>query len=178
MRALVVYGTRWGGTVDIAEKIGRVLVEEGYAADVVNCKNKPKNLEKYDLFLIGSGISADKWTKEMMVFLQKNAELLRAKKTALFVSCRMADRESEREKATGMYLEKIAEMYSLKPISLALFGAYMNFDQSHGLLVDLLIKINRKSLRRDGLDTSKIYDTRDWAIIKKWAREVSEIASK
>ena len=88
----------------------------------------------------------------------------------------MADRENERDKAKTMYLEKIAEKYGLKPISLALFGAYMDFHKSHGLFVDILVRFNRKSLRKNGLDTSKIYDTRDWTTIEAWAHEVSKSA--
>jgi len=42
---------------------------------------------------VGSGLRADKWTKESIEFLEKNALVLRNKKTALFVSCSMADRK-------------------------------------------------------------------------------------
>ena len=34
MKALVLYGSRWGGTVGVAKKIGDVLKEEGYNVDV------------------------------------------------------------------------------------------------------------------------------------------------
>jgi len=36
MKASVIYGGRWGGTVSIAEKIGQVLTKEGYDVDVVD----------------------------------------------------------------------------------------------------------------------------------------------
>jgi menaquinone-dependent protoporphyrinogen IX oxidase len=113
-----------------------------------------------------------------MSFLEENAELLRAKKTALFVSCQMADREKEaRDKAKTLYLEKVAEKYGLKPISLGFFGGFLDFHKSHGLLVDVLVRVNRNSLRKQGLDTSKVYDTRDWSNIEVWARQVAQSAS-
>ena len=72
MKALVIYGSRWGGTVNVAERIGQALKDEGYSVDVVDAKKSPQNVDLYDLVIVGSGIRADKWTKETMRFLEKN----------------------------------------------------------------------------------------------------------
>jgi menaquinone-dependent protoporphyrinogen oxidase len=178
LKVLVIYGTRWGGTVGVAEKVGGVLREERCDVDVIDARKSPLTLSSYDLFIVGSGIRADKWTRETVSFLEANAELLRAKKTALFVSCQMADREGEaRDKAKTLYLEKVAEQYDLKPISLGFFGGFLDFHKSHGLLVDVFVRVNRNSLRKNGLDTSKVRDTRDWSNIEVWARQVAQSAS-
>ena len=175
MKALVIYGTGWGGTVSVAEKIGEVLKQEGYSVDVVDAKKSPKKIISYDLFIVGSGIRADKWTKETMNFLEENADFLRQKKTALFVCCQMADREKEaKDKAKILYLEKIAEKYGLKPISFVLFGGFLDFQRSHGLLVDIIVRVNKTNLRKNGLDTSKIYDKRNWNNIEAWARQIAQ----
>jgi menaquinone-dependent protoporphyrinogen oxidase len=174
MKALVIYGTRWGGTVKVAEKIGSTLTAEGYSVDVVDAKQSPQNVDSYDLIVIGSGIRADKWTKETLNFMEKNAVSLRAKKNALFVSGQMADGGKEsREKARKLYLEKTAEAFGLKPIGLGLFGGFLDFSKSHGLFVDVLVRVNRKKLRKNGLDTTKVKDTRDWSSIEAWAREIA-----
>jgi len=179
MRALVIYGTRWGGTVAIAEKISESLKEESSSVDVFNSKKSPESIACYDLVIVGSGIRADKWTKETMDFLEKNADVLKTKKTALFVSCQMADRtEIEvRESAKTKYLQKVADQFGLKPVSFGFFGGFLDFNKSHGLLVDVLIRVNRKSLRKNGLDTRKVHDTRDWGSIEVWAREVARLVS-
>jgi menaquinone-dependent protoporphyrinogen IX oxidase len=178
MKALVIYGTRWGGTVNVAQKIGEVLKTEGCLVEVIDAKQNPKNVDSYDLVIVGSGVRADKWTKESINFLEKNAESLRAKKTALFVSCQMADRSEQevRDKAKKLYLEKTAEQHGLKPVAFGFFGGFLDFSKSHGLFVDVLIRVNRKSLRKNGLDTRKVLDTRDWSIIEAWAREVAKNA--
>jgi menaquinone-dependent protoporphyrinogen IX oxidase len=99
LKALVVYGTRWGGTVSVAEKIGEALKDAGSEVDVVDAKANVPQVDSYDLVVVGSGVRADKWTKETLRFLEKNADALKTKRTALFVSCMMADREGEaREK--------------------------------------------------------------------------------
>jgi menaquinone-dependent protoporphyrinogen oxidase len=179
MKALVVYGTRWGGTVGVAEKIGDSLREANYTVNVVEAKKNQPTVDPYDLVVVGSGIRADKWTNDTLKFLTKNAHALRVKKTALFVSCQMADMKEEaiREKAKRAYLFKIAEKYGLNPISYGFFGGYADFSKSHGLLVDIIIRVNRKKLLKNGLDIRKIRDTRDWNRIAAWARELAISAS-
>jgi len=176
MNALVVYGSRWGGTVAVAQKIAETLIEEGCRVDIVEARQELSNVAMYDLIIVGSGIRADKWNKETLSFLEKNMDLLKTKKTALFVSCQMADRPEKEvyEKARYQYLEKTAQQYGLKPISFGFFGGYMNFHQSHGLIVDIMVRVNRKSLSRNGLDTRKVYDTRNWSNIADWARETAK----
>jgi menaquinone-dependent protoporphyrinogen oxidase len=179
MKALVVYGTRWGGTVSVAKKIGGTLKEANCTVDVVDAKTKPPTVDNYDLVVVGSGLRADKWTKETLRFLKENAHALSKKKTALFVSCLMADRETEeaQERAKRKYLLEIAEEYGLSPISYGFFGGYADFSKSHGLLVDIIIRVNRKNLLKNGLDIRKIVDTRDWNKIGAWARELVSTAS-
>ena len=88
----------------------------------------------------------------------------------------MADGKKEsQEKGKKLYLEKTAEQYGLKPISFGLFGGFLDFRKSHGLFVDVLVRVNRRSLRKNGLDTRKVRDTRDWNIIEDWAREVTKL---
>ena len=176
MRALVVYGSRWGGTVAVAEEIARTLTEKGYSVDLVNAKKIIPQLATYDLIIVGSGIRADKWTKETLTFLEKNKDQLKTKRTSLFVSCQMADRPEKEvyEKARDLYLKETAQQYGLKPISYGFFGGFMDFSQSHGLIVDIMVRVNRKSLARNGLDTHRVYDTRNWSNIKAWARETAD----
>ena len=123
----------------VAEKIGDSLRKANFKVDVVDAGRNPSKADLYDLVVVGSGIRADSWTKEALQFLKKNAPILRMKKTALFVSCQMADRKEEeaREKAKRKYLMKISEKYGLNPISYGFFGGFMDFSKSHGLLVTL-----------------------------------------
>jgi menaquinone-dependent protoporphyrinogen IX oxidase len=180
MKALVIYGSRWGGTVTVAQKIASVLVDEGYTVDIFDAKKKSPDLAVYDLVIVGSGIRADKWTKETLTFLEKNAKQLKNKKTALFVSCQMADRPEKEvyDKAKNQYLEQTALHYGLQPVSYGFFGGFMDFSQSHGLLVDIMIRVNRKNLRKNGLDTQKVHDTRNWSNITFWARQTAKLAKQ
>jgi menaquinone-dependent protoporphyrinogen oxidase len=179
LKALVVYGTRWGGTVEVAQTIGKALTDEGNAVDVVDAKKAPANIEGYDSVLIGSGLRADKWTKESVEFIEKNLETLKTKKLALYVSCSMADRKDEGyEVGKKRYLTDFAAHYNLAPIAVGYFGGLMDFSYSHGLLVDIIVRVNRRNLRKNGLNTAAVHDTRDWAAIEAWGHEVAKLALK
>jgi menaquinone-dependent protoporphyrinogen oxidase len=179
LKALVIYGSRWGGTVSVAEKIAETLRQDGFEVDVFEARKSPKDISPYDLFVVGSGIRADKWTSEALAFMEKNAEFLRTKKTALFVSCQMADREKEaKDKAKNTYLDKVAERYGLQPVSFGYFGGFLDFSQSHGLLVDLMVRVNRERIKKRGMDTAVVYDTRNYDAIAAWAHEVAHALSQ
>jgi menaquinone-dependent protoporphyrinogen oxidase len=177
LNVLVLYGTRWGGTEKVAQTIAKALKEEENSVDVFDAKKSPQTIESYDLVIVGSGLRADKWTKESLDFLEKNKAVLQTKKTALFVSCSMADRkDAKRETAKTRYLDQTAEQYTLKPLAYGYFGGLMDFSYSHGLFVDFLVRFNRRKLRKGGLDTAAVYDTRDWTAIESWGHEVAKLA--
>jgi len=177
LNALIVYGTRWGGTEKVSQTIGKALQDDGFTVEVADAKKAPACIEGYDLVLIGSGLSSDKWTKESIAFIEKNLSLLKTKKTALFVSCSMADRKDEGyDVGKKRYLTDPAEKYGLSPIAVGYFGCLMDFSYSHGLLVDIIVRVNRRNLRKNGLDTANVHDTRDWAVIDAWGHEVAKLA--
>ena len=71
-KVFICYGTRYGSAGEIAENIGEILRNRGATVEVVNLKNdKVKDLETYDLVIVGSGIQMGKWTKEPLKFLKK-----------------------------------------------------------------------------------------------------------
>ena len=65
-----------------------------------------------------------------------------------------------------------ASFPALKPVALAFFGGYMDFN-SPNLVVRLIGGAIKKDLEKKGIDTSKPYDTRDFAAIRKWAEDVA-----
>jgi menaquinone-dependent protoporphyrinogen oxidase len=180
MNALVVYGTRWGGTVGVAEKIVEGLKKAGWEVDIADAHSNVPAVAGYDLVVVGSGIRADQWTKETLNFLEKNAPELREKKIALFVSCSMAERKEPevREKARETYLHQIAARFGLKPISYGFFCGMMNMKQSHGFLADIVVKVNWRNLQRHGLDTEGVTDHRDWTNIEAWTTGIAKAEPK
>ncbi len=175
MKALIVYGTRYGTAAEIAEEMGKVMENEGVEVDVINSKGlKDCDVFLYDLVVVGSGIRMGKWTKESLKFLKDNKENLENKKVALFVSCGAANEEKTRAEGQEKYLDAVALKYlSGKPVAAGLFGSVYDPNANHGLLYKLTwTKSIKKELEKKGIDTSKRYDYRNWDEIRAWARNL------
>ena len=74
-KVLIFFGSRYGGTEGIAEKMAEVLKEKGVTATVFDLKktsqSEPPDLCAYDGILIGSGIKVGQWTKDVKEFVPK-----------------------------------------------------------------------------------------------------------
>jgi menaquinone-dependent protoporphyrinogen oxidase len=181
MRALIVFGSRYGSSAEIAEEIGKIMGNEGVEVDLVDLrKNKIENIHHYDLVIVGSGIKMAKWTKEPLKFLKKNKSALKDKKVALFVSCGAPLGGKEKiDEAWELYLKKIAsENLSGEPVSMGLFGGVFDPDANHGLMYKMAMKMAKKGYEKQGVDTSKRYDYRNWGEIREWASKLAEIAKE
>jgi len=53
---------------------------------------------------------------------------------------------------------------------------YVDFKKTHGLVVDIIVRVNRRKLLFRNLDIRKVYDMRSWDYIENWASEVANLA--
>jgi len=61
-KVLVAYGSKYGSTAEIAEKIGHVIADEGFQVDVLSA-DKVKNVTDYQGVVIGSAAYIGNWRK-------------------------------------------------------------------------------------------------------------------
>lgn len=176
MKVLVVYGTRYGTTAEIAEEIARVIKEEKNETDLVEASNvKDIDISSYDLVVVGSGIKMGKWTNKALKFLQNNKETLANRKVALFVSCGAANEEKSRPEGQEKYLDAVAAKNLVNPpVATGLFGSVYDPEAKHGLLYKLATIMIKKDLEKKGIDSSKRHDYRDWDKIRDWARGLTQ----
>ena len=182
-KALIVYGTRYGATAMTSEEIADVFRQEGLDVRVVNLKDeKVKDINDYELVVVGSGIKIKKWTKEPEKFLKKFQKELANKKTAIFISCgarfpldEKAEVEKEIEYARTKYLEEKAAKYNLQPIALGLFGGVYNFNKM-GWFFRKTLSAVKPQLEEAGVKQTEpgLYDTRDINAIRGWAKELAQ----
>jgi len=66
MRVLISYGSRYGSTEEIANKISGHLKDLNIESTVIDVKKERKwpTLEEYDGIIVGSGIKISKWMNE------------------------------------------------------------------------------------------------------------------
>ena len=175
-KALVVYGTRFGGTRSVAEEIGRTLGGEGFEVDVVDAKDGAPGVEPYGLVVVGSGIMMGKWTGDAEAFLKKNRDALRGRRLAMFVSCGSGDKGEDWEKARRDYIDAVAARHGVSPSLAAVFGGIYDF-RGRGLFGSIAMWGMKKEMERRGVDTGKPYDFRDWDRIREWGREVARLSA-
>ncbi|QLH75270.1 MAG: flavodoxin domain-containing protein [Methanomassiliicoccales archaeon] len=170
MRTLVAYGTKYGSTKEIAEKVAKVLRSTGNEADLYDVKdgNKP-DLTRYDMVVIGSAIMMGRWTKPAERFVATNEKELGSKKVAVFVCCGDAGNPDLISKAQKEYLDEFLARYpSIRPVSTGLFAGVINFPK-YGLLVRTIMKSEVVKRGLSGADVSTVYDLRDWNAVETWA---------
>jgi menaquinone-dependent protoporphyrinogen oxidase len=169
MNALIAYGTRYGSTTDIAQRMGKILTKNGIEVTIINLdQEKINDISKFDLVIVGSGIAIGKWTKKSLKFLSRFESELSKKKVALFASCGDAKNPDKHEDAKERYLEKIARDHPLiKPVKLGLFGGVIDLSRV-GFLTRSMLKAASKEMEKDGIDVNKRNDFRDWKKIQEW----------
>lgn len=179
MKALIVYGTRYGATAGTSEEIARILRAKRFNVRAVNAKKKKvDDISEFNLIIVGSGIKNNKWTKESERFLKKFNKKLAKKKVAIFVSTGLwsiyayLGKTDSMERARRKYLEENAEKYSLNPVDMVIFGGLLNFEKL-GLTAQKTIgKLWRKFEEAGFENKYGIYDTRDWKTIQNWTEEL------
>lgn len=175
---MIVYGTRYGAAASTSQEIANILRQKGLEVEVVNAKEeKIKDVAKYDLVIVGSGIQIHRWTGEPEDFLKKYQQQLANKKVALFVCCGSAsdkDKPGAAEQARRKYLEEKAAKYHLQPVALGLFGGVFNFNKVPWFAKKGL-EAERPKIAAAYKETEPgVYDTRDLNAVRAWAEELAQ----
>jgi menaquinone-dependent protoporphyrinogen oxidase len=167
VKVLVAYGTKYGATAEIAERIGEVLRQEGLEADVVRA-DRAGDLSNYQAVVLGSAVYIGRWRKEAARFLEDKEAALAEKPVWLF-SSGPTDEGDPVELMQGWRfpgkLQPIADRIGARDI--AIF---------HGVAdPDKMNFIERWMLKNVGASTG---DFRDWEAITAWAKAIAEELQK
>jgi menaquinone-dependent protoporphyrinogen oxidase len=173
MNALIIYGTRSGATKKIADEIGKVLGEQGFAVTVEDAsKSRGIDVNAYDLVVVGSSVWALAWKRQAMDFLKRNQKTLAGKKVALFWSGWAGDDPVD-QGTIDKSMAKVTDIVAgIKPLGTAYFGSYTRFD-SWNPMARIACNFMKKEFEKKGIDTSKPVDRRDWNAIRQWAADVA-----
>jgi menaquinone-dependent protoporphyrinogen oxidase len=183
VKALVVYGTRYGATADTSRIIADSLCKKGFEVKVANAKkDKIQSISDFELVIVGSGIRMGKWTKEPEKFLEKFQKELSKKKAALFVCCGSTnpldedDKAKVKAEAKSKYLEDKAAKYNINPIALGFFGGIYDFNKMSWFLRKTMSGI-KDQLEEAGFKETKsgVYDLRNLDEIRDWVRKLVKL---
>lgn len=150
---LIVYGTRYGATAEVAKEIARILEEQyDLSVQLIDLSvQRIKDISGYDNIVLGSGIKMGRWTGKAKRFLKKNFE---GKKLAVFVCSRRAGEPDLYDYALDKYVKQVLSKYlKVQPVAFEAFGG------------------------RKPLKDNTFYDNRDWDKIRNWAEKVGGLFS-
>ena len=165
-QVLVAYGTKYGATAEIAEKIGQVLRQAGLRADVLPADPafSRSGLGAYKAVVLGSAVYIGQWRKEAAKFLKANEEVLAGQLVWLFSSGPTGEGDPVELTQGWQFpgkLQPIADR--IGPRDIALF---------HGAVdANKLNRIERWMIKNVN---SPVGDFRDWDAITAWATAIAD----
>jgi len=101
---LIIYGTKEGQTAKIADKIGSLIREKGYDADVYDARKIPKNLsiEPYNGVIVGSSLHYLRWSHAAADFVIGQQPRITTAQSAFFSVSMMASAPDDPKVAEGL----------------------------------------------------------------------------
>jgi menaquinone-dependent protoporphyrinogen oxidase len=186
LKALIVYGTRYGATEGTAEEVAKVLREEKFDVKTVNAQEeKIKDISEYGLVAVGSGVACGRWVNEAEDFLKNFRKEFQNKKLALFVSSvePIASKEGKIAEVAKMHrinLEDRVLKYGLEPVSMGFFGGIIDFNRMGFLTRKGMEAAFKAPLQKHGFKETApgAYDLRDWDEIRSWTKELASKAQE
>ena len=162
-KVLVAYGTKYGATAEIAEKIGQVLGQEGFAAEVLPAE-RAGDVTSYQAVVLGSAVYIGQWRKEAATFLEANAEQLAERPVWLFSSGPTGEGDPVllgKGWAFPEGLQSVAD--SIQPRDTAVFSGVMDLDKA-SFFEKLIVRLIK----------APVGDFRDWDAITAWAQGIAD----
>jgi menaquinone-dependent protoporphyrinogen oxidase len=162
-RVLVAYGTKYGATAEIAEKIGEVLREGGLPTDVLPA-DRVGDLGAYKAVVLGSAVYIGQWRKEAAKFLTANEQALAGKAVWLFSSGPSGEGDPEELLQGWRFPGKLQPVADrIQPRDIAVFQGAVDADK-----LNFIERWMLKNVK------SPIGDFRDWDAITSWAAGIAE----
>ncbi len=121
----LVYGTRYGAAEDTAQWIAKGMDTDN--VDVLNIENInfDETVQKYDKFIIGSGIWIDGAHKQLMKLLSEHTAVMESKIIASFIVCGTTGEDEAGKGRIEGYFKRFHKPLTVKPKMQRHFGGRM-----------------------------------------------------
>jgi menaquinone-dependent protoporphyrinogen oxidase len=154
---LVGYGTKMGGTVAIAERIGEVLTLAGHDVTVADA-SKVRKVDGYDAAVVGSGLYAGMWRRPAKGLVRGIGKAAPGLPLWLFHSGPLGDEEADEPQAFPKWLRELEPQLNVR--DKVTFGGVLD-ENAKGFIA--------KSMRKNGMGG----DWRDMEAIGRWAERIA-----
>ena len=162
IQVLVAYGTKYGATAEIAERIGQVLRQAGLRADVQPVE-RVGDLTPYQAVVLGSAVYIGQWRKKAAAFLKANQKALAERPVWLFSSGPTGEGDPVTLTQGWRFpsgLQPIADQ--IRPRDIALFHGAADVNKMNAIEKWMLKNVKAPA-----------GDFRDWEAITAWATAIA-----
>jgi menaquinone-dependent protoporphyrinogen oxidase len=161
-KVLVAYGSKYGATAEIAERIGQVLRQAELRADILPA-DRIGDLSAYQAVVLGSAVYIGRWRKEAVKFMKANEEVLAGKAVWLFSSGPTGEGDPAELLQGWRFPGSLQPSIDrIQPRDIAVFHGAVNLDQLNRLEKWMLKNVK-----------SPVGDFRDWEAITAWAEAIA-----
>jgi menaquinone-dependent protoporphyrinogen oxidase len=179
-KILIAYGTRFGSTKEVSEKLATLFEKAGCKTLVSNLNTTPRDqwpsLKDFDGVLVGSSIKRGQWTREPVKFLEENKKNFSSKKLlGIFICCATAALPEKRPQARERFINPVLNELDIRADMIDAFGGVIDLSKSSTMnWIDK--KIVKKIHKNDSwVENNKRNDLRDWNQIKVFGQEFAQL---
>jgi menaquinone-dependent protoporphyrinogen oxidase len=166
-KVLVAYGSKYGATEGIAQKIGEVLQQEGLQVELLSAK-QVADVSHYKAVVVGSAAYMFRWRKEVADLLTRNEKQLAEKPVWLFTSGPLEEGDPVKlleGKIIPTALQPIVDR--IKPRGITVFHGAVDMNK-----LNFFERFVFKRVK------SPIGDFRKWDAITAWAKDIAGTLKK
>jgi menaquinone-dependent protoporphyrinogen oxidase len=169
---LIVYGSTYGQTAKISERLQQLLACQGAFVAAYRGDKLPSalRLEDYDAILVGASLIRDQYQKYIEQFVLEHRRELQRVTTAFFAVSGSAAGPAAEQSAALDRMKAFCLKTGWVPTLSASFGGAMSFTKYNLLLRWIMKRISQK--KGGPTDTSKDHELTNWAQVEEFAHEV------
>ncbi len=160
-RILVAYASRYGSTLEVAERIAATLREAGLEVDLQSLR-EVESVEDYDAVVMGAPLFMVRWHKDAFRFLKRHRKALTQLPVAVFALGPFHDDEAEWADVRAQLDKELKKYPWFRPFARQVIGGKYD-PQKLGFPWSVM----------PGVKKLPASDIRDWTAITGWARELA-----
>lgn len=179
LHILIVYGTSYGQTAKIAERMRQRLAGRGHTVTLIRGDALPQGfaLEPYDVVIVGASLIFGRHQKYIQRFVREHAAELNAMPSAFFsVSASAAGPEPEAKADARRKLEEFLTACGWQPLRTETIAGAIAYTK-YGLFTRWMMRRISRS-HHGATDTSRDHEYTDWAQVDRFVKRVVETAAE
>jgi menaquinone-dependent protoporphyrinogen oxidase len=174
-RILIVYGSAYGQTESIAQRIARGLAQAGHRVSTLKGNHLPDDLSPadYDGFIIAASVLFGRHQRYVQAFVRRHVARLNVAPSAFVSVCGAAAGSAPQGPMLARgYADKFLRETGWHPRATRCFAGALPYTR-YGLFVRWMMRmISRRTGRPT--DTSRDYDFTDWNEVDRFTAELAE----